>query len=474
MRFRSALRTSLFVLALCLPDLPGWAQPAAGGEPIVLGRQFELRSESLGEVRTFQVRRPAHYDLSNARYPVLIVLDGEELFELVSTTVDLLADAGKIPPMLVVGIPNTDRGRDLDSTVAPGSSPFLKFITDELVPRLDRDYRTQPYRILLGHSGGGLFALYSLINSADVFRGYIVIAPAFGDDAELPRRVDAFLDAHANPDLSAAVFLAADESRGMQLSGAFELSSYLNERASRIDDLRFTFRRYAESHAAVPLLGTYEGLQSIFEDWGLDRDQAFALYDQSGLAAIDKHYAALSTRLGFAVPVPQEVLNNIFTSLEGRKRFAEAEQVIGKAVESFPDSPTSIYYQGRLYMQMGNRPLAIETLKKSLQLSPNFGASRGLLRYMNVDANELIPEVRLASADLAKFVGGYGASAVVFSVERRGDALVGKTSDQEYSLSALSTTTFQSSAGTVSFRTDERGRVTGVSFGGGAQLTKLR
>ena len=118
MRFRSAFETGLLVLAFGLPGDRGSAQPAAVGEPIVLGRRFELRSESMGEVRFFQVRRPAHYDLSDTRYPVLIVLDGEEQFELVSATVDLLADAEKIPPMLVVGIPNTDRDRDMDSTVA--------------------------------------------------------------------------------------------------------------------------------------------------------------------------------------------------------------------------------------------------------------------------------------------------------------------------------------------------------------------
>jgi hypothetical protein len=95
---------------------------------------------------------------------------------------------------------------------------------------------------------------------------------------------------------------------------------------------------------------------------------------------------------------------------------------------------------------------------------------------MTVDANDLVPEVRLAGSDLAKFVGGYGTSAVVLEIERRGDALVGKTSDQEYELSALSATTFQHSGGGVaSFVTDDRGRVTGVDFGDdGARLAKLR
>jgi hypothetical protein len=129
---------------------------------------------------------------------------------------------------------------------------------------------------------------------------------------------------------------------------------------------------------------------------------------------------------------------------------------------------------------MGNRPLAVETLKTSLLKSPNYGPSRALLRYMNVDANELVPEVRLSGADLAKFAGGYGTSAVIFEVELRGDRLVGKTSEREYELEPRSARTFQyaennvyTSGGTVSFHVDD-GRVTGLAFTDGPELAKLR
>jgi len=124
----------------------------------------------------------------------------------------------------------------------------------------------------------------------------------------------------------------------------------------------------------------------------------------------------------------------------------------------------------------------VETLKKALLLSPNHRPSRSLLEYMKVDANELVPEVRVSGNDLARFVGGYGTSGVVFEIERRGDEIVGKTSETEYEFDALSGTTFAYSennvysiGGTVSFRTDDRGRVIGLTFqNGGAELTKLR
>ncbi len=476
MTLRLALRIGLSALALGLRSLCF----AADGEPIVMGQRFQLRSESTGEMRTYQVHRPPNYDIGNARYPVLIVLDGNEHFQHVSATVDFLAGAGKIPAMLVVGIPNTDRVRDLLSySAAPGPSALLKFITDELVPKIDRGYRTRPYRLLMGWSDGGLFALHALIQAPETFRGYVLAVPAFGDDRALPKAVSAFLDAHKDPFLNTDVFMATADETGSNLTGAFELSSYLQTRASRVRDLRFTLRRYPdESHGSVPLRTIYDGLLSVFEGWEIE--SPFTVYDQGGLAAIEKHFAALSERLGFPAAVPDEALFATFGQLEYRKRFPEAEQVIRRAIELYPDNTTALYYAGRLYMEMGNTPLAVETLKKALLLSPNDGAARSLLEEMKVDA--VVPEQHVTGKDVAKYVGGYGTSAVVFEIERRGDRIVGKTADKEYELEALSGTRFHwsdhnvySNGGTVSFRADSRGRVTGLVFeNGGAELKRLK
>jgi tetratricopeptide (TPR) repeat protein len=477
-RIAMELRAALVLCGLVLP-LWASAQPVA---PIVLGQRLQMRSQSLGEMRSYQVHRPGGYDISNARYPVVIVLDGEDLFQHLSTTVDLLSAAGKIPPLLVVGIPNVDRQRDLDSTLAPGSSAFLKFITDELVPKIDRDYRTRPYRILMGHSNGGLFTLYSMISAPAVFRGYVAMAAAFGDAPELPKTIAAFLDSHREPVLNNAdLFMVTDDSTGMPLSGAWELSSHLQDRAVRVRDLRFTLQRSGQSHSAVPLRSMQDGLTSIFDGWELQ--DPFTLYEQGGLTAIDKHFAALSERLGFDVPVPAETLFKTFTTLEGRKRFPEAEQVIKRAIESFPGSSSAFYYAARLYAQMGNRDLALESSKKALLISANDPGTRYLLReYLKVDPNTLVPEAHVNSNDLARFAGSYGASAAVFQVEQRGDKLVGKTSDSEYDLDPLSATTFRYSGessydgyGVVSFRSNDRGRITGLEFdNGGAALAKLK
>ncbi len=69
-------------------------------------------------------------------------------------------------------------------------------------------------------------------------------------------------------------------------------SSYLQRRAACERDLRFTFRRYPESHGAVPLHSVYDGLLSIFDGWEIENP--FGVYEQGGLGAIEKHFADLS------------------------------------------------------------------------------------------------------------------------------------------------------------------------------------
>ena len=472
MTLRNAFTLGLLLLVVS-SGLALGASPAPAGEPLLLGQRFMLHSQALGEERGYQVHRPADYDISSARYPVLYVRDGAEHFQHVSATVDFLAAAGQIPPMLVVGIPNTNRFRDLLSyTKEQGASPLLKFITGELAPQIDAHYRTLPYRMLMGWSDGGLFALHALMNAPGAFRSYLVLAPAFGDDLSMTKNLSAFFAAHQDAMLNADMYMGMDDVKGRGLSRAYEAAAVLQERAGRVRDLRFTFRYYAdESHMSVPMRGVQDGLRIVFEGWELA--DPFALYEQGGLAAIEKHFTALSGRLGFPVELPEDALFSTFNSLEGGRRYPEAVQVISRAVALYPQSTTALYYLARVQGRMGDKPQSIDTLKKLLNMAPGDGGARNLLREMQVDPDTLAAAASVSSKDLAKYAGRYG-DPVVFAIEQRGERLYGRTVEREYLLTPLSSTRFRfaensvySSGGSIEFRTDARGRVTGLSFGGG-------
>jgi len=484
MTARLAVWMSLATLALSAPNLSLSAPPAAPGQPITIGERFLLQSQSLGEMRSYQVHRPRNYDLDNGRYPVLLVLDGLEHFQHVSATVDLLSSAGKIPKMLVVGIPNNNnsRYRDLSNIpAAPGASGLLKFITEELAPKIDRDYRTRPYRILVGWSSAGQYTLYSMLHAPQAFRGYIAIEPAFEGKREFPNAVIAFLNDAKDQNLNADVFLAMGDTGGSDMRRVWELSSAFQQRAWQLRDLRYVLRNYPEeSHMSIPLRAVQDGLLSIFDGWQIV--DPFALYEQGGLAAIEKHFTALAARTGLPTSIPDATLFDVYWNLFNRKRVTEAEQVLARALELHPDSLGTLNFAAQRYKQSGNTVLAVETLSKLLLLYPNHRDARSMLKSLQVDASAIPPEAPVSQKDLAKFIGGYGASSVVFEIERHGDKISGKTSEQHFELFALSATKFRLSEHSnvyaddrvVSFRTDARGRVTGLVFEGGGELAKLR
>ena len=124
--------------------------------------------------RTLLIAKPAGYGNGTDRYPVLYLLDGETHFRYTAAIVDFLAANDRIPQMLVVGIVSGDsrkRTHDLtppstaesDNRFSPGNGgadAFLSFLAGELIPYVDQTYRTRPYRLLAGHSLGGLFGVY--------------------------------------------------------------------------------------------------------------------------------------------------------------------------------------------------------------------------------------------------------------------------------------------------------------------------
>src|SRR5215831_4303772 len=167
------------------------AAQADSGTPIPRATSYHFASRVLGESRVIDVALPAGYERdSTQRYPVLVVLDGEFEHEIAASIARFYATMSQLPPLIVVGIRNTDRNHDF--TPAPvagfdappeaqrpgGAAAFLSFISDEVVPWIDRSYRTAPLRVLVGHSLGGLFALYTIAQRPDLFTGYLIMEPS--------------------------------------------------------------------------------------------------------------------------------------------------------------------------------------------------------------------------------------------------------------------------------------------------------
>lgn len=194
--------TSLFIVTLILLIFTANfcpAQPQA--EDIVIGKIKRIQSKVLNEERAFYVHVPAGYDQSQEKFPVLYVLDGEGNFFFSTAIANFLARTQAISRMIVIGIPNTNRMRDFTPSIVaetPGSGGadnFLKFLQDELIPFVEKEYRTQPFKILCGHSLCGMFSIYTIVAKPELFNAYIAISPyLMWDDELVVKRAESGLD----------------------------------------------------------------------------------------------------------------------------------------------------------------------------------------------------------------------------------------------------------------------------------------
>jgi predicted alpha/beta superfamily hydrolase len=150
-----------------------------------------VQSTVLSEQRDVTVTLPESYQRDAARrYPVLYVLDGSSQSPHTAESARLLARIGVMPEIIVVGVPSSGENRARDYTppymrADPGNGQaktFLRFLETELIPHIEQAYRTTSTRMLAGHSRGGLFVIYSLLEKPDLFSARLAFSPALWRD----------------------------------------------------------------------------------------------------------------------------------------------------------------------------------------------------------------------------------------------------------------------------------------------------
>jgi predicted alpha/beta superfamily hydrolase len=193
-RHHTLLLLSAGVTFACGAPAAGVAPASPPVDAVPVYESFTVESGALGEARRINVYTPPSSRAAPAAgtaLPVLYMPDGglDEDFPHVANTVDSLIALGVIRPVIVVGIPNTQRRRDLtgptrvatDSAIAPrvgGSAAFRRFIRQELMPEIERRYRTMPERAIIGESLAGLFIVETFLEEPSLFTHYVALDPS--------------------------------------------------------------------------------------------------------------------------------------------------------------------------------------------------------------------------------------------------------------------------------------------------------
>lgn len=368
-----------------------------------VGSIDSIYSETLKENREIYVQLPESYNQTTTeKYPVVFVLDGEVLLPAVNNVLDFYS-GGFMPEMVIIGISNArNRIRDLTTSevsmmygrsfnIENGkASNFMSFIEFELIPYITSKYRVTDFRSLIGHSYGGLFTLYALLNHSHSFKNYVAIDPSLDWDNQklLNGAKDKLLTGNyknqslfmslggqlhmQNPDVTIDNVL--DDSSDITL---FSRSNILfNEMMKQINPigLSFQWRFYPNDlHGTISLPSIMDGLIFGFKWYQMEKTEKFNAPESSKeelLSIVNYRANKLKNHFGYAVPpYPEELLiisglmNLDWEQMEKSKMFFEL------ATQYYPQSANSHAAMADYFERIQDYKAALNYAIKAYEIS---------------------------------------------------------------------------------------------------------
>lgn len=341
-----------------------------------IGEKISFQSNILNEERSILVFLPYSYNFTDTKYNVLYLLDGKTHFHHASGIVQFLSSAGLIPETIVIAIVNTDRNKDFSPTHIPqrpgsgGASKFSSFIKEELFPFVERNYRINSFNILMGHSLGGSFATYTLLNNPELFNAYISISPyLMYDNNILLREAENKLKSKFANETTYFMTVGNEE----RFFNALDYFASIVETKSP-KGLNFEYiKMLPDDHTSVPHLSIYNGLLFIYSAWKLE-DKTF----NKGLKAIDEHYKKISKKYNYNISTPEFIINKLGYNYLAAENYKNAIDIFKENTIRFPKSANVYDSLGEAYEKNGELNMAIANYERAVQnglkiKDPNIG-----------------------------------------------------------------------------------------------------
>ncbi len=411
------MKKIILFLALSILTALVFAQGKVEKESIVIGKIDSVQSNILGENRKIWVHVPDGAANSKERLPVVYVLDGDGHFSSVVGMIQQLSTVNgnmMCPKMIVVGIPNTDRTRDLTPThmdvdpmindsafvrTSGGGENFIAFMEKELMPHIEAKYPTAPYKMLIGHSFGGLAVMQTFVYHNDLFNSYICIDPSMWWDKEkLLKQTQHVLLEKKFERKSLYLGIANTLEDGMDIktvqidtsNNSIHIRSILKLQAAfeknKQNGLMYRGKYYPEdTHGSVPLITEYDALRFFFDFFPLKLGMK-DFTDSTGTLATkyQNHFANLSKKMGYQMKPDEMEINYMGYDFLGRKMYRTAESLFKINVDNHPESFNVYDSYGDYFIAIGDKVNAIIQLKKALAIKENEGSRNKLSDLENI------------------------------------------------------------------------------------------
>ena len=354
-----------------------------------------ILSKYLNEKRAIEIQLPRSYEIEvDKNYPLMIVLDGDYMFNIVSGSVDYLSYWGDIPENLVVGINQKDT-RFQDSSVfdnithTPISSTasFYDFIVNELIPYFSKNYRVSNFIVIVGQERTANFANFFLLKNDPQIRGVISISPKISEN------MNRYLNENLSKTNSKIVYTLSSSKRDFEsiFKNASELTASLDSIENK--NLRFESLIFdKENHYILPSVSVPKSIRSTYSMYSdidkIEYDSIISKLETSPIDYLKNKYQLIKEFYDLDKTISMNDFMAIEEFIEENEFFNLYDELSELAKQEYPGTILPSYYKGRFIEETGDPKKAMYIYRSAY----NMKEVKGLTKEYLLELAERIKE----------------------------------------------------------------------------------
>lgn len=342
----------------------------------------DINSSILGESRKVKIQLPRDYEENDKKYPIIFVMDADYLFEIVTGNVDYYSYWEDIPEAIVVGINQLDK-RDADCFYSEQNSlpietgaDFFEFVGMELIPYIEKNYRTENFKVAVGHGMTANFINYWMLKPVPLFQAYVSLSPDLAPDMTqfLTERIGTLKENKT------FYYLATSDSDIKRIRVETEA---LHESISGIDN-KSVFLNYdlfeGPSHYSLPAHAIPKALESIFLVFQpiskKEYKEVLLELDGSPVDYLKEKYATIKELFGIDKQILVNDFKAVAAAIKKKENWKYYEDLGNLARKQYQETLLGNYYLARFYEETGEPKKAMKTYQGGYVLNEIGGITK--------------------------------------------------------------------------------------------------
>ncbi|WP_024482660.1 alpha/beta hydrolase [Cellulophaga baltica] len=329
-----------------------------------------FESFKLQERRDVQYYIPENYT-QEKKYPLIIVLDAEYLFENVVATAKFYSRFHGMPEAIIAGVnqsKDNERYQDCafdEATGLPSDSSklFFEFLGMELIPYLETSYNTAPFKMIVGYDITANFSNYYLFKEDSLFNSYVSISPTLAPEMET--RVPARLSA-----MEKTIFyhLITDGEKAKKDTQTPILNTAI--KAIEKENLHYFYDEYKDAdHISVATYSIGKAFDDVFTMFKpispIEYKTQILTSEEPVFDYLSNKYEMIEKLFGFRKSVDLNDIMAIYAASRKKEDFESLKPLADLCKKEYPETMLGFYFEGEYLEQMGEPKKALRTFEKA-------------------------------------------------------------------------------------------------------------